>query len=491
METSVLPTELRTHTKDYNQKKKKINNLISILYIYIYIYKIEILVNLKMKYSIKNYLPHNFLAEKIVLSSLLVSREAIELTLDNLTIQAFYFKNHQEIYKAILTLYQQTITIDLLTLTTFLQDNDLLDKIGGIKVLTELIIEIPNLGSLKEYIRLLQDKFLRRTLIKLGYGAINSSYITNIPLESIFNELETQLFELKNETQKKETFNNADLFSNIFLDLKKKSLAPSLIGLSSGFYDLDSIIHGFQKSDLIILAGRPSMGKTAFSLQIAINILKMYKLPILFFSLEMSKEQLIYRLLANEVEISNIRLRSGNIQKSDWLKLNNIIKTMACLPFFIDDSAIISIPEIRSKIKKILFEESKIGLIIIDYLQLMQHTKPFQDSRAQELSQITRSLKSLAREFKVPIIALSQLSRNVENRLNKKPILSDLRESGSIEQDADLVLMLYRENYYISQESQTDLIQLIIAKHRNGPIGTINLVFNPTYTKFCNYNFKN
>lgn len=440
----------------------------------------------KSQFYIENYLPHNFLAEKIILSCLLISNEAIEIAVTNLSVQAFYFKNHQEIYKAILTLYKKTVVIDLVTLIAFLQDNGLLEKIGGIKVLTELILEIPNLGYLKDYIRLLQDKFLRRTLIKVGYGIINSSYITNIPLENIFNDLESQLFELRNQTQKKESLNTADLFSKIFLDLKKKSLNPSLTGISSGFYDLDSITQGFQKSDLIIIAGRPSMGKTALSLHIALNILNNYKLPVLFFSLEMSKEQLIYRLLANEIEISNTRLRSGNLNKNDWLKLNKIIKNMSCLPFFIDDSAIISISEIRSKIKKLSFEETTIGLIIIDYLQLMQQFKSFTETRAQELSQITRSLKSIAREFNIPIIALSQLSRSVENRLNKRPILSDLRESGSIEQDADLVLMLYRNDYYTFKEYETDMIELILAKHRNGPIGTVNLLFNSTYTKFFN-----
>ena len=262
---------------------------------------------------------------------------------------------------------------------------------------------------------------------------------------------------------------------------------PSLIGISSGFYDLDSMTQGFQKSDLIIIAGRPSMGKTAFSLNIAVNIVKKQKLPVLFFSLEMSKQQLIYRLLSNETKISNIRLRSGNIRKKDWLELSNTIKTFSCLPLFIDDSATLSITEIRLKIKKLFFEETKIGLIVIDYLQLMQNSNFSSNNRVQELSQITRSLKNIAREFNVPIIALSQLSRNVETRLNKRPILSDLRESGSIEQDADLVLMLYRDNYYNPNISQTNLTELILAKHRNGPVGTIKLKFDPTCTRFSSF----
>ena len=437
---------------------------------------------------VQNHLPHNFLAEKFILSSLLISLEAIEIASNNLTVQTFYFKNHQEIYKSIIIIYQKTRTIDLITLTTFLHDNGILEQIGGIKVLTELIFEIPSLEYLEEYIRLLQDKFIRRTLIKIGYGIINSSYVTNIPLENIFNELESQLFSLKTETQNKETLNSIDSFSNVFFELKTKTLKPSLIGISSGFYDLDSMTQGFQKSDLIIIAGRPSMGKTAFSLSIAINILKNQNLPVLFFSLEMSKQQLIYRLLANETKISNVRLRSGNIKKKDWLYLSSIIKNFSYLPFFIDDSATISISEIRSKIRGLIFDEMKIGLIIIDYLQLMQNLNSSSENRVQELSKITRSLKAIAREFNIPIIALSQLSRNVENRLNKRPILSDLRESGSIEQDADLVLMLYRDNYYSSKPSQNDFTELIIAKHRNGPTGTIKLKFDPISTTFSNLN---
>ena len=440
----------------------------------------------KKQILIERPLPHNFLAEKFILSSLLISIEAIDIALNNLTVDTFYFKNHQEIYKAIMTIYGKTKTIDLITLTTFLQDNGVLEDIGGIQVLTELVLEIPSLEYLEEYIRLIRDKYIRRTLIKLGYGIVKSSYITNIPLENIFNELENQIFDLKNQTQNKETLNTIDLFSNVFFDLRKKTLNPSLIGLSTGFYDLDSMTQGFQKSDLIIIAGRPSMGKTAFSLNIAVNIIKNQKLPVLFFSIEMSRQQLIYRLLSNETKISNMRLRSGNIGKKDWLKLSNAIKKFSCLPFFIDDSAILSISEIRSKIKKLIFEETKIGLIIIDYLQLMQNSNFSSENRVQELSQITRSLKTIAREFNIPIIALSQLSRNVENRVNKRPVLSDLRESGSIEQDSDLVLMLYRDNYYNPNKSQTDFTELILAKHRNGPTGTIKLKFDPTCAKFSN-----
>ena len=281
------------------------------------------------------------------------------------------------------------------------------------------------------------------------------------------------------------------MLSNIFLELKQKSSKRSLPGLTSGFYNLDLITQGFQKSDLIIVAGRPAMGKTAFCLNVALSVVKSSKLPILFFSLEMSKEQLMYRLLSNETQINNTILRTGNINKQDWLKLSQTIKTLSRLPIFIDDTPDLSIQDIRLKIKKIIFEQTKIGLVVIDYLQLMQSSKIKMDNRVQELSQITRTLKAVAREFNIPIIALSQLSRNVENRVNKRPILSDLRESGSIEQDADLVLMLYRDNYYNSNTVKDDIAELIIAKHRNGPIGIVNLKFDAKYTKFSTYNLKN
>lgn len=439
---------------------------------------------------INKYLPHNFLAEKMILSCLLVNSEAIELTIRTLSIEAFYFKNHQEIYRAIIFMYKNKVPIDILTLITFLQDNGLLKQVGGVKILIELISQLPNLVYLEEYLSLVKDKFIRRSLIKLGYEVINSGYVTNIPLETIVNELENKVFNLTNKIKARKLWSSAELLDTIFFDLKTKSLNPILSGLNSGFYDLDSLTQGFQKSDLIIIAGRPSMGKTAFGLTIASNIIKNSKLPVLFFSLEMSKEQIMYRLLAMETNINQMKLKSGKLYQNDWIKLNKIIKILSKLPFFIDDTFNLSIQDIRSKIKTIIFEQNNIGLIIIDYLQLMQNSKLKTENRVQELSKITRSLKTLAREFNIPIIALSQLSRNVENRVDKKPILSDLRESGSIEQDADLVLMLHRANYYPAkqpEEQSSQLIELIIAKQRNGPIGTIKLKFDQKRTKFFNF----
>ena len=441
---------------------------------------------------IQKHLPHNFLAEKMILNCLLINLESVDLIIHTLPVEAFYFKNHQEIYKAIIFLYKNELSIDILTLLTFLQDNGLLKKIGGIKVLIELINEVPNLVYFEEYLQLIKDKFLRRKLIKLGYEMINSGYITNISLENILIDFEIKLFNLVTEIKSQKLFSSAELLNSVFNELKEKSLNPNLVGLASGFYDLDLFTQGFQKSDLIIIAGRPSMGKTAFGLNIALNIIKESKLPVLFFSLEMSKEQIMYRLLSIETNINQTRLKSGRLYQDDWVKLNKIIKIMSRIPFFIDDTSDLSIQNIQSKIKTIIFEQGQIDLVIIDYLQLMQSPKSKMENRVQELSLITRALKNLARQFNIPIIALSQLSRNVENRIDKKPILSDLRESGSIEQDADLVLMLYKNKDFNLKQTKTqnyDLTELIIAKQRNGPLGNVKLKFDPNKTKFLNFDF--
>ena len=437
------------------------------------------------KTVIKKNLPHNFLAEQMLLSCLLLNSETIQLTLKRLPIEAFYFKNHQEIYKAIIFMSKKETSLDILSLITFLQDNGLLEKIGGIKVLLELTNQPSNIIYLDEYIRLVKEKFLRRLFIQLGYKIVNSGYVTNISFEDLLNNIENEVFNLTTQFKSQDTTSSAQLLNNIFSELKEKFLNPKLPGVSSGFINLDRLTQGFQKSDLIIIAGRPSMGKTALSLNIALNIIKSSRLPILFFSLEMSKEQIMYRILALETNINQLRLKSGKLYQNDWIKLNKIIKILSKLPLFIDDSPNLSIQDIRLKIKTILLKQTQIGVVIVDYLQLMQSPEFKSGNRAQELSQITRSLKNLAREFNIPIIALSQLSRNVDNRIDQRPILSDLRESGSIEQDADLVLMLYRsKSINLTQNKQSPITELIIAKQRNGPVGSVKLAFNESQTRF-------
>lgn len=438
----------------------------------------------KQKLINKN-LPHNFLAEQMILNCLILNSETIKFTLKILPIEAFYFTNHQQIYKILKFMYKNKLFIDTLSLLLFLQENNLLKKIGGIKVLIELTNQSSNLIYLEDYIKLVKDKFLRRSIIKLGYQISNSGYITNIPLEKLLLQLDIEISDLLTQFENKSILSSAKLLNMMFSELKEKFLKPKLPGLSSGFQSLDKLIQGFQKSDLIILAGRPSVGKTALSLTLALNILQNSRLPVVFFSLEMSKEQIMYRVLSVETTISQIKLKNGQLEQNDWIKLAKVIKIVAKLPFFIDETANLSVQELRLKLKAIFLKQTEVGAVIIDYLQLMETSDFKASNRVQELSYITRSLKNLSKEFNIPIIALSQLSRNVDNRIDQKPILSDLRESGSIEQDADLVLMLYRSKIHnTNKEGKSSIIDLIIAKQRNGPIGTIQLEFNQNCTKF-------
>ena len=336
------------------------------------------------KILITKNLPHNFLAEQMILSCLILNSETIKFTIRILPIEAFYFKNHQEVYKVIIFMYKNKLLVDSLSLTTFLQENGLLKKIGGIKVLVELTNQPSSLLYLDKYIKLVKEKFLRRSLIQLGYKIINVGYITNFSLEDLLNKLEIEIFNLINDIKKQPTLSSAQLLNDMFSELKGKFLNPKLPGLPSGFINLDLLTQGFQKSDLIILAGRPSMGKTALSLNIALNILKNSRLPILLFSLEMSKEQIMYRILSLETNINQIRLKNGKLYQNDWVKLTKIIKIISKLPFFVDDTSNLSIQDIRLKIKTVLLKQKEIGVVIIDYLQLMENSNAKTNNRVHE-----------------------------------------------------------------------------------------------------------
>ncbi|MGB3296276.1 MAG: replicative DNA helicase, partial [Phormidesmis sp.] len=314
-------------------------------------------------------------------------------------------------------------------------------------------------------------------IIQLGYE-------TETPLEDVLDQSEQALFGITQERPTQGLTATSDILTDTFSDIEQRSLGMVLPGLACGFYDLDAMTQGFQRSDLIIAAARPSMGKTSFVLNVARNIAGTHKQPVAVFSLEMSKAQLIYRLLSSEAKIESGRLRTGRISQHEWEPMGHAINTLSQLPIFIDDTPGIGVSEIRSKSRRLQAEQGgTLGLILIDYLQLMEGTG---DNRVQELSKITRSLKGLARELNVPVIALSQLSRGVESRTNKRPMMSDLRESGAIEQDADLIMMLYREEYYDADTPDRGIAEIILTKHRNGPTGTVKLLFQPEYTQFLN-----
>ena len=399
--------------------------------------------------------------------------------------EAFYINAHQEIYKTALMLHTQGKPTDLTSMSAWLADNGSLEKIGGNTKLVELVENVSSTASIEQVANLISDKFIRRQLIRSGNEVVQLGFDQTQETNEVLDKAEQKIFEISQEKPTKGLTQAAEILTSTFNEIESRSLGTSVAGIPVNFYDLDAMTQGFQRSDLIIVAGRPSMGKTSMVLNLAKNVAQSQDLPVCVFSLEMSKEQLTYRLLSMEVGIESGRLRTGRLQQEEWPLLGEGINSLGQLPIFIDDKPNLSVLEMRSLCRRLIAEQKKeLGLIVIDYLQLMEGTTP--DNRVQELSRITRGLKSMARELKVPVVALSQLSRGVESRTNKRPMLSDLRESGSIEQDADLVLMIYRDEYYNPETEDRGITEIIVTKHRNGPVGTVKLLFEPQFTRFRN-----
>lgn len=429
--------------------------------------------------------PQNVDAEESILGGILLDPEAVGRVADLLGPETFYLTAHQDIYRAALSLHAQGSPTDLTCVTTWLKDHELLAKVGGQNKLTQLVDRTVSAVNVDRYAELIKQKYLRRQLIKAANEIAQLAYETSAELETVLDQSEQKIFSVTQDRVQQGLVPTEDILTSTFAELEQRSLGTMMPGLACGFYDLDAMTQGFQRSDLIIVAGRPSMGKTAIALQIARNIAGTHDSTVAVFSLEMSKEQLVQRLLASEVQIESTRLRSGRISQSEWEPLGHAINTLSQLPISIDDTPNPTMAEIRSKARHLHAERpGGLGMILLDYLQLMGGDGS--DDRVQELSKITRGLKGLARELHVPIVALSQLSRGVESRTNKRPMMSDLRESGAIEQDSDLVLLLYRDEYYHPDTPDRGVCELIIAKHRNGPVGTVKLLFEPQYTKFRN-----
>lgn len=428
--------------------------------------------------------PQNIDAEESILGGILLDPEAINRVADVLKPEAFYLSAHQEIYRAMLSLQGQGRPTDLMSVATWLKDRGRIEKVGGQSKLVQLIDRTVSAVNIDQYAALVTEKSIRRKLIQMGSEIAQLGHDTSTDLEQILDQSEQRVFSVTQDRPQGGLAATADILTHTFSDIESRSLGMVLPGLSCGFYDLDALTQGFQRSDLIIVAGRPSMGKTSFVLNIARNIAAFHKLPVAVFSLEMAKEQLVQRLLASEVRIESGRLRAGRVNQQEWEPLGHAISVLSQLPVFIDDTPNISITEMRSKARRLQAEQGgSLGLILLDYLQLMEGGS---DNRVQEISRITRSLKGLARELNVPVIALSQLSRGVESRTNKRPMMSDLRESGSIEQDADLIMMLYRDEYYNPDTPDRGIAEVIVTKHRNGPTGTVKLLFESQFTQFRN-----
>jgi replicative DNA helicase len=432
-----------------------------------------------------NVPPQNIEAEESILGGILLDPEAIARVVDFLIAEAFYVKSHREIFQAAKTLHSEGKPTDLMTVNLWLSDHHLLEEVGGVAKLAQLADQTISAINIDRYGALVMDKYLRRQLIKAAQEIAELSYDTSRELENVLDESEQKIFRLTQKRPQQGLVPLAATLADTFNNIEALHQQLTTPGLSSEFYDLDAMLSGFQRSDLIILAARPSMGKTALALSVAANIAKIHQLPVAIFSLEMSKEQLAMRLLSSEAGIEGNRLRSGRLSQSDLDPLTQSMVNLSALPLFIDDMANITVMQIRSQVRRLQSEQGgKIGMVLIDYIQLMEGSTP--DNRVQELSRITRSLKALAREVQAPVIALSQLSRAVESRTNKRPMLSDLRESGSIEQDADVVLMIYRDEYYNPDSPERGVAEINIAKHRNGPTGVVKLLFQSEFTRFVN-----
>ena len=437
-----------------------------------------------------NLLPQNVEAEEAVLGAILVNPRVITKVVETLKPDSFYKPAHRYIYEAMLELFNQNEKIDIISVSDVLSYNSKLDAAGGRSFINDLSYNAITTSNVEYYARIIQEKAIKRALINAGSEIVGYGYDMN-PIDESLDNAEKLIFDIASRKSTSDLVHVKDLVVNTYEKIEYRyNHKDELIGVPTGFFDLDVVLNGLQKSDLIILAARPAMGKTAFALNIAQNVAIKAKVPVAIFSLEMSRDQLVQRMLCSEAEIDSQRIKTGNMQMKDWEKLTEAMNAFAQAPIYIDDTSGCTITDIRAKCRRLKMEEKNLGLILIDYLQLMEGSG--REDRMQQISAISRGLKILAKELDVPVIALSQLSRAVESRTDKRPMLSDLRESGSIEQDADIVMFIYRDEYYKkNDEEDAEAVkaaskgesEIIIAKHRNGGLATIKLLFQGNITK--------
>ena len=435
---------------------------------------------------IKRILPHSVEAEQSVIGSMLMGREAIMTASEILTSEDFYQHQYGIIFDAMVELFNEGKAVDVVTLQNRLKEKDVPPEIAGMEFVRDLLNAVPTSANVKYYATIVSEKAILRRLIRLSEEIENTCYLNKEPVEEILDSSEKKMFQLFQQRDSGDMVPIRQVVMDTLENIEKASKTTgSVTGLATGFIDLDYKTSGFQNSDLILVAARPSMGKTAFVLNIAEYMAFKQNRAVAIFSLEMSKQQLMNRLFAMESRVNSQSLRTGNLKDEDWSKLIESAWLIGDSRLIIDDTPGITVRELRSKCRKYKLEHG-LDIIMIDYLQLMSGGGKGNDSRQQEISDISRSLKALARELNVPVVALSQLSRAVESRTDHRPMLSDLRESGAIEQDADMVMFIYRDDYYNKDSDMKGVAEIIIAKQRNGPIGTVNLVWLPDYTKFMN-----
>lgn len=429
--------------------------------------------------------PQNLEAEQAVLGAMMLEPEAGSSVFEMLQPDDFYRDNHRLIFSAIQELFEKGDPVDLVSVAEVLRRQGRLEQVGGIATISEIARSVPSAANVEYYARLVSEKALLRQLIRATSSILERGYEPGEEARGLLEEAEKLILDLSRRRVK----DGFSIIRDVLLETFEKieylyAHKGNLTGVPTFFTELDRMTSGWQPSDLVIIAARPSMGKTALVLNMAQNAAVRAKVPVAIFSLEMSKEQLVQRMLCGEAMVDQQRVRTGDLLDADWPKLTRAVGPLSDAPIFIDDTVGISLAELRSKARR-LKTEHNLGMIIIDYLQLLSVGKK-SESRQQEVAQISRTLKGLARELKVPVIALSQLNRGVEQRQDKRPIMSDLLESGAIEADADVISFIYRDEYYHAESEKKGIAELIIAKHRNGPVGTVELGFLKEFTKFVN-----
>ena len=436
-------------------------------------------------------MPHSIEAEQSVLGSMFLSKYAIEKAMEDLDKSIFYLDSHAKIFEVLCDLKDQNRPIDITTVTAELEKRELLKQVGGIEYLGEVISSVASAANIDEYIKIVLEKAIRRRLIETSLEIEKEGYSSPETINELLDNAEKKMLNVVKTRRGTEFRKIQDVLNKAQSDIEKLSMTGGEItGLSTGFDEIDNKTSGLHPNELIIIAARPAMGKTALALNLATNIAIRNNKSVAVFNMEMGAEQLIARMIAAEGQIPQGRLRNGTLHKNDWKKMDEAIERLADTKIYIDDTPGMTIAEIRAKCRRLASSTNDLGVIIIDYLQLINGSSKYAGNRQQEISEISRSLKTLAMELEIPVIALAQLSRSVEAREDKRPILSDLRESGSIEQDADIVAFLYREDYYTKKvdiDEFTSKSEFIIAKHRSGPTATINLIFKRDISKFEGY----
>ncbi len=429
--------------------------------------------------------PQNLDAEKSILGAILIDENVLTRVSDKLHADDFYDRRHELIYAAVIRLYEKHSPVDLLTLSDELKKKDELDESGGSDYLGELTNQVPTAAHAESYADIIAQNAMRRRLITASGTIAELAFDEAKNSGELLESAEQQLFAVSDKALRQDLTSLEQILEESFDRMEELHRDKSKIrGVSTGYRDMDNLLAGFQRSDLVILAARPAMGKSTFALNLAHNVAVGSKQAVLVFSLEMSKEQLVDRMLADEAGVDAWNIRTGNLSDEDFEKLSHAMGVMAEAPIFIDDTPGVSVLEMRTKARRAAHERP-LGLIVVDYLQLMSGSgKSYGDNRVQEISEISRGLKLIARELNVPVLALSQLSRSVESRNPPHPQLSDLRESGSIEQDADIVMFLYREDYYNPETERQHVTDIMVKKHRNGPTGNVELYFHPERLRF-------